>query len=153
VTDTVADLESLALSRHVSIEPTLAPAVVQGDRDRIREAIANLLANAVQYNKDGGSVSLSLSAADDRATLEIADTGIGIGEQDMAKVFEPFFRADPARSRDVGGAGLGLAVTRTIVERHGGAIACRSEPGRGTTMTVVLPVATGEPASRRGEDG
>lgn len=151
--DTVADLTSMARSRNVSIETRLAPAVVKGDRDRIREALANLLTNAVQYNKDGGAVTISLTAAGDRTTLEIADTGIGIGEKDMAKVFEPFFRADPARSRDVGGAGLGLSVTRTIVERHGGSIACRSEPGNGTTMTVVLPIATGAPPIRPDEAG
>jgi signal transduction histidine kinase len=74
------------------------------------------------------------------AFLEVHDNGPGIAPEILPKIFDPFFRADPARSRDAGGAGLGLAVARAIVERHGGRITCRSEPNRGTTMHIRLPV-------------
>jgi signal transduction histidine kinase len=148
VQDTARDVASLARARNVTVEMQLAPAVVRGDRDRLHEAIANLLTNAVQYNVEGGRVRLDLTTTDGAASLAVADTGIGIGDADLPKVFEAFFRADPARSRDVGGAGLGLAVTRAVVERHGGRIACRSEVGRGTTMTIRLPLAaTGTPGT------
>ena len=74
------------------------------------------------------------------AELSVADTGMGIAADDLPRVFDPFFRADPARSRDAGGAGLGLAVTRAIIERHGGSIACRSASEAGTTVVMSLPI-------------
>jgi two-component system sensor histidine kinase BaeS len=86
-------------------------------------------------------VAVALRPVEDEVELTVTDTGVGIGPDDLPRIFDPFFRADPARSRDAGGAGLGLAVSRAIVERHGGRISCRSEPGRGTTMTIRLPAA------------
>jgi signal transduction histidine kinase len=73
--------------------------------------------------------------------LVIADTGIGIGESDLPLIFDAFFRGDPARSRDTGGAGLGLAVARSVVERYGGSIGCTSAPGKGTTVRMTWPPA------------
>ena len=145
IRETVADVAALARARHVRLEHRLQPAVVHGDRDRLREALSNVLTNAVQYNRPDGTVTVALAATDGAATMTVTDTGIGIGSADLPRVFEPFFRADPARSRDVGGAGLGLAVTKAIIDRHGGRIACDSGPHEGTTVTITLPLADGGP--------
>jgi heavy metal sensor kinase len=139
-----ADLESLARRRGVTLNvdrTSDSAGLVEGDADRLREALANVIANAVQYNIDGGRVDVHLRRDDGQAEIVVSDTGIGIPAEDLPRVFEPFFRADPARSRDAGGAGLGLAVTHGIITRHGGTIACASSPGAGTTMTVRLPYA------------
>jgi signal transduction histidine kinase len=133
------DVASLARARGVSVTVQTTPAAVKGDPGRLLEAVTNVVSNAVQYNAGGGTVDVALTAADAQATLTVKDTGIGIPAEDLAKVFEPFYRADSARSRDVGGAGLGLAVSRAIVEQHQGRISCESETGVGTTVTIVLP--------------
>jgi heavy metal sensor kinase len=147
--DVAAEIASMAAARDVQLEVHVQPAVVRGDPDRLREAISNVLTNAVRYNVRQGQVRLALTRAGGHATITVADTGIGIGSADLARIFEPFFRADPARSRDVGGAGLGLAVTRAILERHGGRITCDSTPGRGTTVTILIPVVeTAAPAEQ-----
>ena len=144
VREAAADLSALARSTDVSLNLELDPVELEGDRSQIREAVANVLSNAVRYNVSGGRVSVRLSHIGGTITLTVADTGIGIPANELPSVFEPFFRGDPARSRDTGGAGLGLAVTRAIVERHGGTIRCESEVGRGTTMTMQWPESARE---------
>jgi heavy metal sensor kinase len=135
----VDDLAPLAESRGVTVRVDAAPTVVRGDPDRLVEAVTNVVANAIQYNVDRGRVDVVLTQRSGAAELSVTDTGIGISDADLPRVFDPFFRADPARSRDAGGAGLGLAVTRSIVERHGGSVACRSQPAVGTTVVLSLP--------------
>ena len=135
-----ADLAPLAQHRDVTIVVDAQPSVVTGDSDRLLEAVTNVLANAIAYNVPGGRVVITSRAADNRVQLSVADTGVGISSQDLPLIFDPFFRADHARTRDAGGAGLGLALARSIVERHRGSIACTSVPGAGTTMTIDLPI-------------
>jgi len=137
----IADLAPLASSRHLEIKADLPPVTVTGDPARLLEAVTNVIANAIFYNVEGGHVSVSLVRAAERVELSIADTGVGIDAKDLPLIFDPFFRADYARSRDAGGAGLGLAVTRETVERHGGSIACSSQPGTGTTVVIRLPLS------------
>lgn len=122
------------------------PVVVDVDRSRIRQLILNLLTNAVKYTPRGGSVRVQLGQADGRASLSVADTGIGIAPGDLPHIFDRFWRADSARTRtgERPGAGLGLAICKWIAEAHGGSIEVQSRPGRGTTFTVTLP--TGEAA-------
>jgi signal transduction histidine kinase len=117
----------------------LQPATVMGDADRLFEAIVNVVANAISYNVPEGRVAVTLEHQRDRVELAVEDTGVGIAAKDLPLVFDPFFRADQARSRDAGGAGVGLAVTRAIIQRHGGTIAGTSEPGKGTRMVIQLP--------------
>jgi two-component system sensor histidine kinase BaeS len=136
----VGDLAPLAESRRVTVRVDAAPVVVRGDPDRLAEAVTNVVANAIQYNVDEGRVDVVLTQRSGTAELSVSDTGMGISGDDLPRVFDPFFRADPARSRDAGGAGLGLAVTRSIIERHGGSVACRSQPAVGTTVVMSLPV-------------
>jgi heavy metal sensor kinase len=139
----VDDLAPLAESRHVTVRVDAAPTVVRGDPDRLVEAVTNVVANAIQYNVDRGRVDVVLTHRSGAAELSVSDTGIGISGDDLPRVFDPFFRADPARSRDAGGAGLGLAVTRSIIERHGGSVACRSQPAVGTTVVMSLKMTSG----------
>jgi two-component system OmpR family sensor kinase len=133
------ELRPLAAARRVTVRVTADAAVAAGDPERFLDAITNVVTNAVQYNVQEGSVDVDVRADDGWATLRVRDTGIGIDPDALPRVFEPFFRADPARSRDAGGAGLGLAVTRAIVEAAGGTVACESAPGLGTTVCVRLP--------------
>ncbi len=140
VEETAAMVGPLALERKVTVTVAADPVEVEGDRDRLREAGTNLLTNAIRYNVAGGKVDVSLQERGDRAVLAVADTGIGIPEQDRAHVFERFYRVDKARSREQGGTGLGLAITKWAVEAHGGSISFESREGVGTTFTVSLPL-------------
>jgi two-component system, OmpR family, sensor kinase len=133
------ELEPLARARALAMKLTAAAVTVTGDPDRLRNAVTHVVANAIQYNKDHGEVSIRVEgSSDSRARIEVRDTGVGIAPDDLPHVFEPFFRADPARSRDAGGAGLGLAVARAIVRQHGGDVTCASSPGAGTCVTMWL---------------
>jgi heavy metal sensor kinase len=129
--------------RHVSVELHTSPVEINADRTKIMQLITNLLANAIQYNQEGGKVTLTIAPGVECAeevVISVADTGVGISPEDQAQVFERFFRADKARSRDLGGSGLGLAICRSITEAHHGTITFTSQLGQGTTFTVRLPV-------------
>ncbi|MFU8839968.1 MAG: sensor histidine kinase [Nitriliruptoraceae bacterium] len=118
-----------------------APVMINGDRDRLAQVLANLLNNALEHTPDGGTVTASLTATDHEAVLTITDTGAGIAPEHLEHIFERFFRADPAR-RHVAGSGIGLTISRAIVHGHGGEITAHSDgTGRGSTFTVRLPAA------------
>jgi signal transduction histidine kinase len=116
---------------------------VHADRARLQQLVMNLADNAVKYTAAGGTVWLSLVATADAASVSVRDTGVGIAPGDVDRVFDRFWRADPARSRTGSrpGIGLGLSISRWIAEAHGGSIAVTSRPGRGSTFTVTLPRA------------
>ena len=115
---------------------------VAADRERIHQVVFNLVDNAVRFTPPGGEVTIRAWREDERVQIEIHDTGVGVAPEHLPRVFERFYRADPARSRDDGGGtGIGLAIARSIVEGHGGRIAATSEPGRGATFTFDLPAA------------
>jgi len=139
VAGVVADLRPLAVSRDIAIHVEAEPVDVAGDPDQLAEALTNVIVNGIQYNQPGGRVSIAVQRVGATARLVVEDTGLGIEADHLARVFEPFFRADQARSRDRGGAGLGLAVSRAVIVRHGGTIDCASTAGQGTTVTVALP--------------
>lgn len=155
VEEGVAMLRPLADPAGVSLEVEAEPVAAPGDRERLREVIGNLLTNAVRYNCPGGRVAIALRREPDAAVLEVADTGIGIPEKDRPRIFERFFRAEPTLSRDRGGCGLGLAISKWIVEAHGGLISFSSREGEGTTFTVRLPLAPaqGKPWDEHGAEG
>ena len=113
---------------------------LQADESRLQEVIYNLLDNAVKYSQPGGTVSLRAEVVADRVRISVADQGVGIREADLPRIFERFYRADKARSRDLGGTGLGLSIVKHIVQLHGGAVEAESEPGKGTTISVLLPI-------------
>jgi signal transduction histidine kinase len=139
------DLGPLADARGIAVDVDAAPLSVMAVPDRLLDAATNVVANAIAYNVEGGRVHIALAQRGGHAELAVRDTGIGIARADLPRIFDPFFQADPAGNR---GAGLGLAVTRAIVESHGGEIRCESQPGVGTTMTIRLPLS-GDGATRR----
>lgn len=116
-------------------------ASVLGDAVALRRAVLNLVENAVKYTAPGGKVELSLVRGDGRATITVADTGIGMEPTETERIFEPFVRLDAARGRETGGSGLGLAIARSIVMAHGGALTVESRPGAGSRFTISLPLA------------
>lgn len=121
-----------------------SPLWAYADPLRIGQALDNLVSNAIKYSPDGGTVTISAAGTEDWVKLVVQDTGMGMAPEDAAKVFRRFFRAESAREAAIPGAGLGLSITKTILERHGGAIACASDLGGGSTFTMTLPVV--EPA-------
>lgn len=126
---------------------------VQGDAQVLSEAVGNLVANAIAYSPRGSSVGVGVKAADRVVEIAVTDRGIGIAEGDQDRVFERFYRADPARARRTGGSGLGLSIVKHAVQRHGGDVRLWSRPGRGSTFTIRLPQADApdiEPAPKRG---
>lgn len=130
-----------AQSRNISLSYTeLADLQVLGDRHQIEMAISNLIENAINYSPDGTRVAIALRAQDDLAEISISDQGIGIPEKDIERVFERFYRVDPARSRATGGTGLGLSIVKHVVANHGGDISVWSVEGAGTTFTIRLPL-------------
>lgn len=118
-----------------------APVTVLGDAARLRRLFRSLIANAVTYTDPGGAIDIRSRRDGDTVKVSVRDTGIGIPKESLPHVFDRFYRADPARSRDRGGSGLGLSLARWIVEAHGGRIEVESAVGRGSTFTVTLPVA------------
>jgi signal transduction histidine kinase len=120
------------------------PAQVLGDEDRLKQLLLILLDNALKYTPPGGRVTLGLRRGNTHAEVVVRDTGIGIAAGDLPHVFERFYRADPARNRDSGGTGLGLPIARWIAQQHGGDVTIESEPGRGTTAVVRLPLLSPE---------
>lgn len=136
-------LRPLAGSRNITLSLDLRPAPCHADPDEIDRVITNLLANAIQHNTGGGEARLSTAADAGQACLVVADSGPGIAPQHLPHVFERFYRADTSRSRVAGGAGLGLAIAKAIVDAHHGSITVQSEPGRGATFTVRLPAGPG----------
>lgn len=139
VHDALGIVRPLADQKRVTIETRLEAATVVGDRDRLTDLVTNLFSNAIQYNRDGGRVSIEVWAEDHDACVRVWDTGTGISAEDLPRVFDRFYRADRARTTQSGGAGLGLAIAKWIVEAHGGRIACQSMPGHGTEVLVRLP--------------
>ena len=136
----LADARHLASGQRLEIA-SLEPVVIHGDVDRIKQLLLILIDNAIKYTPAGGRVSVTLSREGGTAVFMVRDTGIGIAPHDLTRVFERFYRADPARSRDQGGTGLGLSIARWIAEQHGGTVVLSSAIGQGTTATVRLPIA------------
>ena len=119
-------------------EADLAP--VPADPDRIRQVLANLVSNAVRYSPQGGTITVTLRHDKDAHVVEVVDEGIGINSEDLAHVFEPFYRARTEAAHHVRGAGLGLAIVKELVEAHGGGVWVESEPGRGSRFGFALPL-------------
>ena len=114
---------------------------VLGEEEAIRQALSNLVDNAVKYSSAGGRVVVRLQAENGRAALEVEDEGPGIAGEHLDRIFERFYRADRARSRELGGTGLGLAIVKNVARRHGGGVDVESERGRGSTFRLWLPAA------------
>ena len=112
---------------------------IEIDTDKMTQVIDNILNNAIKYSPDGGKITVSMKTTDDQMILSISDQGLGIPKQDLPKIFDRFYRVDRARSRAQGGTGLGLAIAKEIIKQHNGFIWAKSEYGKGSTFTIVLP--------------
>ena len=117
----------------------ITPIWVEIDTDKLTQVIDNIMNNAIKYSPDGGTITVSIKTTDEQLILSIADEGLGIPKQDLPKIFDRFYRVDKARSRAQGGTGLGLAIAKEIIKQHQGFIWAKSEYGKGSTFTIVLP--------------
>ena len=144
----VADmLEIHASEKKVTINARLnsRPVYVMGNADRVEQMLINLVENAIKYNKEGGTVTVQVFADENQASLTVSDTGIGIPEEHLPRLFERFYRVDKGRSRSMGGTGLGLAIVKHIVNSMKGSIEVHSKFGEGTEFLVSLPLAPEQP--------
>jgi two-component system OmpR family sensor kinase len=139
VAEAVETARTLEPERLVAVE--LEPTVVEGDRDRLRQVVDNLLSNVRSHTAAADPLRIALVHDDGAAVLTVADSGPGMDDEQLAHVFERFYRADPSRARSSGGAGLGLAIVAAVVEAHGGEVDAESEPGEGAAFRVRLPLA------------
>ena len=122
---------------------------IKADRDRIEQVLVNIISNSIKYTPEGGKITVYIGKTYNEVYVKITDTGIGIPEKDIPRIFERFYRVDKARSRDLGGTGLGLAIAKEIIECHAGTISISSEVGKGTEVVVKLPaVSTDEQVLR-----
>jgi heavy metal sensor kinase len=146
LTEVSSDIDVLALEKGLkfSLGP-VSDITMKGDRVKLRQLIINLLGNAIRYTPCGGSVSASLVQKRANIVLAVVDTGIGIAPEHLPLIFERFYRVDKARSRAEGGVGLGLAISKSIAEAHGGKIEVESQEGRGSTFRVIFPALHPEP--------
>jgi heavy metal sensor kinase len=143
VHDLADQMQFLAMERNIRIEVGELPvAMVLADDLWIRRAVLNLLDNAIKYSRDGGTIRVSMSNNGAKVFLSIHDDGIGIAGQDIPHIFERLFRTDPARNRNTGGVGLGLALVKWVVEAHEGRIMVASLPDKGADFQIELPVIT-----------
>lgn len=133
-------IQSVYESAQISIEKSHESIVIAADPDILELAIINLLDNAAKYSNPPAQIAIELVQEEDCVTISISDKGIGISPADQEQIFERFYTVDKARSRRFGGAGLGLSIVRTIIEKHHGTISVKSEPGQGTTFSIRLPI-------------
>ncbi len=142
----VREVEAQAAKKNLTIELQIGEGLpmVQGDQPRLREAITHLVRNAIHYNIEGGQVRISLGPLDDGLEFSVIDTGVGISESQQDSVFMPFYQAHDVLTRRVEGVGLGLAITRHIIESHNGRIRLAGELGKGTEVRVWLPLSPPE---------
>jgi two-component system phosphate regulon sensor histidine kinase PhoR len=136
------DWEKKFAEKQLKAAVDLAPGLptIAADEARLQEVLYNLLDNAVKYTPEGGQIRLRIEQREGEIALSVSDTGSGIPAGDLPRIFERFYRADKARSRELGGTGLGLSIVKHIAQLHGGRVEAESEPGRGTTIRVILPI-------------
>src|SRR6185312_887848 len=146
VKDCVRAAQVLASRKQVQVKTgnDSASIVLNGDHELLKRMILNLLDNAVKYTPESGEVFVGLARQNGNAQIVVRDTGIGIPEADQPYVFDRFYRVDKARSRELGGAGLGLSIVQWIVAAHEGKITVQSTPGKGSIFTVDLPLNSAE---------
>jgi len=140
---TADQMRLLAEEKQISLDcDGTEPVEVDADPSRLKQVVVNLVDNAIKYTPEGGKVSISVTQQNGRAVLEVADSGLGISATDLPHIFDRFYRADKARSRQLGGTGLGLSIVRSICQAHGGQVTVKSTEGRGSRFRVEVPLTT-----------
>jgi len=150
----IDSLQLVAEARRVRIDKSLPPEPVsiRGDSQALQDAVRNLVDNAIKYSPEGSTVDVRLRASPSSVVIEVEDHGVGIEPRHQERIFERFYRVDPARSRELGGTGLGLSIVRHVALGHDGAVSVDSKPGRGSTFRILLPPpreGSDRPAGRR----
>ena len=140
--DALADARAVAPQRQISLSSN-GPVVVNGDDTRLRQVLGNLVRNALVHTPQSTPIEMAVSSEDSVGRISVADHGPGLAMQDLDRIFEPFYRADPSRSRDSGGSGLGLSIVNAVVAAHGGRVKVSETDGGGATFEVELPLAGG----------
>jgi len=144
VTDTADQMRLLAEDKQITLKCAASAGIeVEGDQERVKQVVVNLVDNAIKYTGDGGTVEISVGAINGSAVLEVIDSGVGIPSEAISHVFERFYRVDKARSRKMGGAGLGLSIVKSICTAHEGRVSVESAEGKGSRFTVELPLVNG----------
>ena len=138
--DAVADARAVAPQREITLNAPV-PVIVKGDDTRLRQVLGNLVRNALVHTPPQSSVEIAVSTEDGVGRMSVADHGPGLRPDELERIFEPFYRADPSRSRDRGGAGLGLSIVSAVVIAHGGRVKVSETSGGGATFEVELPLA------------
>jgi len=136
-------LEARRRSHVLNLELEWKMPTIRGDRARIEQVLMNIISNALKYTPDGGTIDIYGGRTDRDIWIRIEDTGIGIPDEDITRIFDRFYRVDKARTRESGGTGLGLSIAKEIVTLHGGDIVVNSTLGVGTAITVTLPIVGG----------
>jgi heavy metal sensor kinase len=150
VAGTADQMRLLAEDKQISLQCTVGDCVeVEGDPHRLKQIVVNLVDNAIKYTSEGGTVNVRVDALDGSALLEVSDTGVGIPSEAMPHLFERFYRVDKARSRQMGGAGLGLSIVKSICTAHQGRVSVESSEGNGSRFSVELPLANGQAKESR----
>lgn len=144
IEETVSSLEIQANNRGIIFKTNIVNEIILGDRKMLSEVIYNLCDNAIRYNKDNGTVTVSLDKTEDGVLLSIEDTGIGIAKENYDNIFRRFYRVDKSRSKETGGTGLGLAIVKHIAELHGAKIIVESEIEKGTKISLLFQNIKGE---------
>lgn len=141
---TLAVLENQAKAKNISVAADMPQGLprVRADETRLIQVLMNLTDNAIKYTPEGGHVSITAAAEGGFVRVDVADTGIGIPEKDLPRIFERFYRVDKARSREMGGTGLGLSIVKHIVSAHDGQVWVASVQGQGTTFSFTIPIVT-----------
>ena len=137
----LANLQARSRQQQLVLDLPPAPVYAQVDAERLKQVLDNLISNAIKYTPKGGSITISLSAANDQVTLQVSDTGCGIPPSQQAALFAKYYRVPGQTTRSVNGTGLGLLIVREIVRAHGGTVSVESQglPGKGSTFTVRIP--------------
>lgn len=135
------EVRAAAKKVELSVDGGKEPFVVEADRKRIFQVLANLLVNSINYGQPGGSTVITMTAFGDKVLVEVSDDGVGIEEEHLPRIFERFYRVEKHRSRDSGGTGLGLSIVKHIIEAHGHTVMVKSKPGEGSTFSFTLTLA------------
>ncbi len=145
ISDLVEEFAAMAIAAHVNLTSSIQvhqPLNIIGNSEQLYRLISNLIINAIQYTPKEGKITVVLDRSDHYAVIQVQDTGIGIPQTELGRIFDRFYRVNSDRSRSTGGSGLGLAIAQAIVQAHHGNLNVQSELGKGSTFTILLPFDT-----------
>jgi signal transduction histidine kinase len=138
ITNIITNLDKEFKNKQITVDFQDGFESIFADKDKITQVVINILTNAIKYNKIGGHIEIITKKQEDKYIIIFKDNGIGISKEDLPYIFERFYRADKSRNRSTGGSGIGLAISKAIIESHGGSITASSELNKGTEIIITL---------------